>query len=153
MENNLVITYNGKEYEDVYLRLTQYYKSTRVKWASLVAQTVKNLPPVQETWVWSPGQEDPLEKGMATHSSSILAWRIPWTKDPGRLQYIQLQRVGHDERLTILTDLLGVRESPSALIPSQKQGRATILQGRRTGGQGGDSGPDTSEEQQWLWVF
>ena len=51
MENNLVITYNGKEYEDVYLRLTQYYKSTRVKWASLVAQTVKNLPPVQETWV------------------------------------------------------------------------------------------------------
>ena len=52
--------------------------------ASLVAQTVKNLPPVQETWVWSLGQEDPLEKGMAT-CSSVLAWRIPWTQEPGGL--------------------------------------------------------------------
>ena len=47
-------------------------------WASLVAQLVKNLPAIQETWVRSLGWEDPLEKGMATHSS-ILAWRIPWT--------------------------------------------------------------------------
>jgi len=47
-------------------------------WACLVAQIVKNLPKIQETWVQSLGQEDPLEKGMATHSS-ILAWRIPWT--------------------------------------------------------------------------
>ena len=47
-------------------------------WASLVAQLVKNLPIMQETWVQSPGWEDPLEKGKATHSS-ILAWRIPWT--------------------------------------------------------------------------
>ena len=54
-------------------------------WASLVAQIVKNLPAVQETWVQSLGWEDPLEEGMATHSS-ILAWRIPWTEDPGRLQ-------------------------------------------------------------------
>ena len=46
-------------------------------WVSLVAQTVKNLPTMQETWVQSLGQEDPLDKGMATHSS-ILAWRIPW---------------------------------------------------------------------------
>ena len=53
--------------------------------ASLVAQTVKNLPAVQETQVQSLGQEDPLEKGMATHSS-ILAWRIPWTEDRGGLQ-------------------------------------------------------------------
>ena len=53
--------------------------------ASLVAQLVKSLPGVQETWVWSLGQEDPLEKKMATHSS-ILAWRIPWTEAPGRLQ-------------------------------------------------------------------
>ena len=52
---------------------------------SLVAQTVKNLPAMQGTQVQSLGQEDPLEKDMATHSS-ILAWRIPWTKDPGRLQ-------------------------------------------------------------------
>ena len=53
------------------------------------------LPTMQETWVQSLGQEDPLEKEMATHSS-ILAWRIPWTKDPGRLQSMGLQRVGHD---------------------------------------------------------
>jgi len=56
---------------------------------------VKNLPPMQETWVQSLGQEDPLEKGMATHSS-ILAWRIPWTKEPGGLQSTGSQRVGHD---------------------------------------------------------
>ena len=59
---------------------------------------VKNPPmmqKMQETWVQSLGQEDPPEEGMATHSS-ILAWRIPWTEEPGRLQSIGLQRVGHD---------------------------------------------------------
>ena len=61
----------------------------------LVAQTVKNLPAMQETQVRSQGQEDSLEKGMATHSS-ILAWRIPWTVEPGWLQSIGSQRVGHD---------------------------------------------------------
>ena len=64
-------------------------------WASLVAQRVKNLPAIQEIWVWSLGQEDPLEKGMATHSS-ILIWRIPWTWEPGWLQSTGLQRVGRD---------------------------------------------------------
>ena len=63
--------------------------------ASLVAQVVKNLPAMQETWVQSLGQEDPLEKGMATHSS-ILAWEIPWTEEPGGLQSMGLQRVRHD---------------------------------------------------------
>ena len=58
--------------------------------ASLVAQTVKNLPAVQETWVQSLGGEDPLEKGMATHSS-IRAWRIPWTEESGGLQFIESQ--------------------------------------------------------------
>ena len=53
--------------------------------ASLIAQLVKNLPVMQETWVRFLGQEDPLEKEMATHSS-ILAWRIPWTEEPGGLQ-------------------------------------------------------------------
>ena len=48
---------------------------------------VKNIPAMQETWVHSLGQEDPLEKGKATHSST-LAWRIPWTEEPGRLQYM-----------------------------------------------------------------
>ena len=65
-----------------------------------MAQWVKNalaLSPMQEaqeTWVLSLGQEDPLEKGMSTHSS-ILAWRIPWTEEPGVLQSMGLQRVGH----------------------------------------------------------
>ena len=63
--------------------------------ASLVAQMVNNLPAMQETWVQSLGQEDPLEKGMATHSS-ILAWRIPWTEEPDGLQSMGSQRVGHD---------------------------------------------------------
>ena len=55
-------------------------------WASLVAQLVKNLPAKQETWVQSLGRGDSLEKGMASHFNSILAWRIPWTEEPGRLQ-------------------------------------------------------------------
>ena len=56
---------------------------------------VKDLPAIQETWVQSLGQEDPLEEGMATHSS-ILAWRIPWTEEPGGLQSIRSHRVEHD---------------------------------------------------------
>ena len=69
------------------------HSTERAKWAtlqgtyraSLVAQRVKNLPAMQETWVRSLGQEDPLKKGMALHSN-ILAWRIPWTEEPGKLQ-------------------------------------------------------------------
>ena len=57
-----------------------------------MAQTVKNLPAMWETWVRSLGREDPLDKGMATHSS-ILAWRIPWTEEPGGLQSLGSQRV------------------------------------------------------------
>ena len=64
-------------------------------WAFLVAQMVKNLPAVQETWVRSRGWEDSLEKGMATHSS-ILAWKIPGTEEFGRQQSMDLQRVRHD---------------------------------------------------------
>ena len=63
--------------------------------ASLVAWMVKNLPAMQETQVQSLGQENPLEKEMTTHSS-ILAWEIPWTEEPGRLQSMELQRVGHN---------------------------------------------------------
>ena len=60
-----------------------------------MAQTVKNLPAMHETCVPSLSQEDPLEKGMVTHSS-IFAWRIPWTEEPGGLQSMELQRVQHD---------------------------------------------------------
>ena len=64
-------------------------------WASLVVQTVKNLPTMWETWVQSLGWEDPLEEGMST-LSSILAWRIPWTEESGGLQSMGSQRVGHN---------------------------------------------------------
>ena len=64
-------------------------------WTSLVAQTVKRLSTMWETWVQALGWEDPLEKEMAIHSSTI-AWKIPWTEEPGRLQSKGLQRVGHD---------------------------------------------------------
>ena len=67
--------------------------------ASLVAQTVKNLPAMWENWVRSLGQEDPLEKAMCTHSS-ILAWRIPWTEKPGGLQSIRCKESDMTEQLT-----------------------------------------------------
>jgi len=66
---------------------------------SLVAQTAKRLPTMLETQVQFLGREDLLEKEMVTHSS-ILAWKIPWTKKPGRLQAMGLQRVGHDFTFT-----------------------------------------------------
>ena len=63
--------------------------------SSLLAQRIKNTPAMQETWVQSLGREDPLERGMATHSN-ILAWETPWTEEPGRLQSMGSQRVRHD---------------------------------------------------------
>ena len=75
-----------------------YEENWKLIWkvrASLVAKTVKCLPTIQETWVRSLGQEDPLEKEMVSHSN-ILAWKIPWTEEPGRLQSTGLLRVRHD---------------------------------------------------------
>ena len=66
-----------------------------IYWASLMAQRLKCLQGMRETWVRSLGREDPLEKEMATHSSTF-AWRIPWREEPGRLQSRGSQRVGHD---------------------------------------------------------
>ena len=74
-------------------------------WASLVAQIVKNPPTIQETWVRSLGWEDPLEEGMATHSS-IFAWRIPRTEEPSGLQSLRSQRVQHEtERISTARSL------------------------------------------------
>ena len=64
--------------------------------ASIIAQWISKLPAMQETWVWCLGQEDPLEKEMATHFS-FLAWRIPWTEEPDRLSFIGSQRVKHNQ--------------------------------------------------------
>ena len=75
-----------------------YTQVDRILQTSPVAQKVKNLPAMQEAqeiWVQSLSQENPLEKGMATHSG-ILAWRIPWTEESGVLQSMGSQRVGHD---------------------------------------------------------
>ena len=75
-----------------------------------IAQSVKNLPAMQETQVPFLGQEDPLEKEMAIHSS-ILAWRIPWTEEPGGLQSMGLQRVRYDEVINTHTMSLSLMSS------------------------------------------
>ena len=75
-------------------QLSDWTKLNTIQWASLVAQMVKNLPAMQETQVQSLGWEDSLEKGMA-NCSSILAWRIPWTGEPGELQFMGTQSVEH----------------------------------------------------------
>ena len=77
-------------------RLSDWTDPLQYSWASLVAQMVKHVPEMGETWVQSLGWEDPLEKGMATHSS-ILAWKTPQTEEPGGLQSTGSQRVRHDE--------------------------------------------------------
>ena len=74
------------------LLVAKYISTRDIIWAS---QRVKNLPTIWETWLRSLGWEDPLEMEMATHSN-MLAWRIPWTEEPGGLQSMELQRVGHD---------------------------------------------------------
>ena len=87
---------HGPNVEHRELSLISYNKPQWKEYLGLlVAQKVKRLTAVQETRVRSLGWEDPLEKEMATHSST-LAWKIPWTKEPGRLQSMGLQRVGHD---------------------------------------------------------
>ena len=98
--------------------------------ASLVAQRLKRLTPMQETRVQSLGQEDPLEKEMATHSS-ILAWRISWTEEPGRLQFTGSQRVGHDwaTSLSLFTFMHCRRkwQPTPVFLPGESQGRGSLV--------------------------
>ena len=92
---SLVVMHNGK-LKRLFVRIHIYvhtYIHTYI-WASVVAQTVKNLPAMCETSVQSLGWEDPLEKEVATHSG-ILAWRIPWTEEPGKVQSMGSKKVGH----------------------------------------------------------
>ena len=81
-------------YTTLFTKTVSFLNHDQLLAASLVAQMVKNRPAMQETQVWSLDQEDLLEKGMATHSS-ILAWRIPWTEESGRLKFMGSQRDGH----------------------------------------------------------
>ena len=117
-------------------------------WASLVAQLIKNPPTMRETWVWSLGWEDPLEKGKATHSSilawripwtekamephsSTLAWKIPWMEEPGRLQSLELRRVRHDwvTSLSLFTFMHWRRKWQPTLVflPGESQGRGSLV--------------------------
>ena len=89
------IVFERKKKNDKNIVLSKTVKDKVAPWVSLVAQRLKRLPAMQETWVRSLGWEDPLEKEMATHSS-ILVWRIPWREEPGRLQSMGSQRVGHN---------------------------------------------------------
>ena len=100
----LVTMYQFLMSMNLFLFCTQIH----LHWASIVAQTVKNLPAVQETQVRSLGQEDPLEKVLASHSS-ILAWRIPWTEEPDRLQ-----SMGHRVRHNWVTNTFTFLHLPSA---------------------------------------
>ena len=91
-----MIIFLGREFLVGFFTLSTLHLSYfLLAWASLVAQIVKRLHAMQETQVQSLGHEDPLEKGMATHSST-LAWKIPWTEEPGKLQPMGLQRVRHN---------------------------------------------------------
>ena len=84
-----------------------------------MAQSVKNLPAGQETWVQSQGQEDPLEKEMATHSS-ILAWKIPWTEKPGGLQSMGSQELDPIEQLNHHHSISTNQENTSSIIDTHK---------------------------------
>ena len=79
----------------LYIKHIFLFASTILLWTSMVAQILKNLPAIQETQIRSLGEEDPLEKEIAT-DYSILAWRIQWTEEPGGLQSMVWQRVEHD---------------------------------------------------------
>ena len=92
-----------------------------------VAQTVKNMPMIQETRVQSLGWEDPLEKGMASYSS-ILAWRIPWTEEPVRLQSVGLQRVRHDWVTNTHILILQQSKNPNTNITVGNKSPAALFQ-------------------------
>ena len=94
----------------------------QVSGASLLAQLVKNLPAIQETWVRSLGWEDPLEEGIATHSS-MLAWKIPWKEEPGGLQSTGSKRMDTTERLST--------ERSSQCFPGGTSGKESTCRCRR----------------------
>ena len=97
------ISLQPKGLSSVFSNTTVQFFSTQLSLVtSLVAQMVKCLSTMQETRVWSLGQEDPLEKEMAIHSNSI-SWKMPWTEEPGRLQSMGSQRVGHDWATSLFT--------------------------------------------------
>ena len=99
-------------------------------WTSLVVQMVKRLSTMQETWVRALGWEDPLEKEMAIHSSTV-AWKIPWTGKPGRLQSIGARTVRHDSVTSLLLFIfLHWRrkwQPTPVFLPGESQGRGSLV--------------------------
>ena len=95
MGDTYLFRYRCKSLQISIILVFVFVLDCRLSSASQVAQWVKNPPAMHETWVGFLGLEDPLEEGMATHSG-ILAWRIPWTEEPGRLQSMGLHKVRHD---------------------------------------------------------
>ena len=94
--DNYIITLTISLYNNnYYTKIEIVFQSSNLTGITLVAQMIKNLPIMWETWVWSLGLEDPLEKERVTHSS-ILAWEIPWTEEPGGLQFMDLQGIRQD---------------------------------------------------------
>jgi len=111
-------------------RFSSLAGSSQTNGVLLIAQSVKNLSAIQETWVRFLGWEDMLEKEMETHSS-ILAWRIPWTEEPGRLQSMGSQRVGHDRvtSLSLFTFMHWRRkwQPTPVFLPGESQGRGSLV--------------------------
>ena len=102
--------------------------------ASLLVQSVKNLPAMQETWVRFLGQEDPLEKEMAIQFS-IFAWRIPWTEEPGKLQSTGAARIGHDLATKLLLGSYNrEKESRMAVVKRPGREKPTKIEQRKVGG-------------------
>ena len=99
---NIITWYHHLHCRDSNQKLKFYFLLSSLPGIPLVSQMVKKLPAGQNNWVWSLGQEDSLGKGMVTHSS-ILAWRIPWTEEPGGLQSMGSQKVRHDWVTNIFT--------------------------------------------------
>ena len=115
-----------------------------------VAQTVKRLSTMQETWVRSLGREDPLEKEMAMHSSTI-AWKIPWTEEPGRLQSMGSQRATERLHFTIvaLQQIWRRKWQPSPLLlPGESQGQRSLVGCRLWGRTESDTTEATQQQQQ-----
>ena len=104
-----------------------------------MAQTVNGPPAMLETWVQSLGQEDPLEKELATHSS-ILAWKIPWTEEPGGLQSMESPRVGHDRATNTLGFPRGSASKASACSAGDTRDLGLILESGKSPG-GGSGNP------------
>ena len=127
----IVFSFKSRKYTNSCINCDKWH-GYKIYWASVIAQSVKNPPAMQETQIRSLSWEDPLEKKMATHSR-ILAWRIPWTEEPGGLQSIGSRRVRHGWAELVTLSLLVFRPPPGRTyrlwIPLEGTLRSAFNQG------------------------